>query len=242
MEVTSGATADVIEEELLARLGGHPVLREIDALSEQRFVEMLLQRRFISLVFPVIYDMGIDALAEADGLKLVRQILREEYPDESGDEPSHREDLVADLITLGITRGQVLASRPTSVTASVLADTLDQMADATTDPTGVKVWTMLRFWGEVVVSVEYGEYWKRMKAAFATAGRESRFYYPHHSHDGSEPLACASVEKIDDPDATHSCRMGGCLKRLLDATGAEDRFAEVEARVLELRLRFYDQF
>jgi hypothetical protein len=42
--------------------------------------------------------------------------------------------------------------------------------------------TILRFWGEVLVSVEYGELWRRM-ARHLTSDGENRsvFYYPHHS-------------------------------------------------------------
>jgi hypothetical protein len=44
--------------------------------------------------------------------------VREEYPDPSGNTPSHHEDLVHDLIALGATRVQILGCRP-EVTAAV---------------------------------------------------------------------------------------------------------------------------
>ena len=97
--------------------------------------------------------------------------------------------------------------------------------------------TIIRFWGEVLVSVEYGEFWRRMEARFAAAGAVSRFYHPHHHHDGRDPLAAAAPDS-----ATHSGRLGACLVRLLDDASGEDRFARTEARVLALRLEFYDQF
>ena len=68
----------------------------------------------------------------------------------------------------------------------------------------------------------------------------SRFYHPHQHHDGREPLASASAGS-----RTHSGRLGSCLAGLLGAAdGGDDaeRFARVEARVLALRMRFYDQF
>ena len=60
-----------------------------------------------------MYDVGIDGLdGSRPRSRLVREILREEYPDPSGATPSHREDLVADLLALGATREQVLAVAP----------------------------------------------------------------------------------------------------------------------------------
>lgn len=230
-------TPDVAEAELLARLTEHPVLRDLDSLEHAQFMRLLLQRRFLSLVFTVMYDIAIDALTDPIAITLVREILREEYPDSSGATPSHREDLVTDLIVLGATRAQILGCRPTDVTASVVTETLALMCDAAADLSDVKVLTILRLWGEILVSVEYGEYWKRMEAQFASTGARSRFYMGHLLHDGCEPLATAS-----DASETHSGRLGWCLKRLLVGDLALEQFVEVEEQVLALRLRFYDQF
>jgi hypothetical protein len=171
----------------------------------------------------------------------VREILREEYPDASGGTPSHREDLVCDLLALGATREQILASRPTPVTAGVIAETLELMLDAAAADGDVRVLTLLRFWGEVLVSVEYGEFWRRMEGPFRAWGVASRFYRPHHQHDGCEPLATAS-ESESESLATHSGRLGGCLVRLLASDGDAQEFARTEQAVLAARMRFYDQF
>jgi hypothetical protein len=227
--------ADELEHQLLDRLIGHTALQNIEALPQQQLLQMLLQRRFISHIFTTVYDIGIDGLANSDALKVARQIVREEYPDPSGRKPSHREDLVDDLIILGATRAEVLASRPTAATTSTVIETLDLIADAAADPSDVPALTMLRFWGEVVVSVEYGKYWRRIAEAFQAPDRRSRFFYEHYSHDGCEPLTGASMR-------THSGRLGVCLREMLRAPGAFAAFADVETRVLETRLRFYDQF
>ncbi len=229
--------ADCVEDELLARFTSHPVLRGIEDIGQDAFLEILLQRRFLSLMFPVMYDVGIDGLTDPTAIKVVREILREEYPDPSGETPSHREDLVADLVTLGATRAQVLGSRPTAVTGAVIEGSFALIAEATERATDLELMTIIRFWGEVLVSVEYGEFWRRMEGRFADAGAVSRFYHPHHHHDGRDPLATAG-----DDAATHSGRLGACLVRLLAADDGEQRFAATEERVLALRLDFYDQF
>jgi hypothetical protein len=229
--------ADDIEGELLARFTAHPVFTEIERLPQETFLDVLLQRRFLSLLFAVVYDVGIDGLTDRTALVLVREILREEYPDPSGNTPSHREDLVHDLLALGATRQQVLTCRPSAVTAAVVEGTLALVADAGARGSDLELMTILRFWGEVLVAVEYGEFWRRMRAGFDAARTPSRFYRPHHDHDGRDPLATAAESAL-----THSGRLGACLVRMLADEGAEERFAETERRVLELRLEFYDQF
>ncbi|HWC27907.1 MAG TPA: hypothetical protein VG474_15055 [Solirubrobacteraceae bacterium] len=226
------------EAELLRRFTAHELFRDVERIALGDLLEVLLQRRFLSLLFPVVYDIGIDGLTDPAALALVREILREEYPDATGNTPSHREDLVGDLLALGATREQILAARPTAVTARVVEETLALMLDAAAADGDVPVLTILRFWGEVLVSVEYGEFWRRIGGRFGAIGVPSRFYHPHHHHDGREPLSTAS-----EASDTHSGRLGWCLARLLgEADGAIEQFARAEQQVLATRLRFYDQF
>ena len=226
------AQADGVEGALLQRLTGHPVLRRAGALSRTEIAAILLQRRFISMIFTPVYDMGIDALTGSDALQVAREIVREEYP---AGRKSHREDLVDDLLTLGLTRSDVLASRPTAATLATIGETLELMADATIDESGVRVLAMLRFWGEVVVSVEYGVFWSAMQPWFDAADRASSFYFEHYSHDGCEQLVTASSR-------THSGRLGVCLRQMLRGPAAVAAFTEVETQVVQARVRFYDQF
>lgn len=225
--------ADASEAELLAHFTEHPLFRDIEQLAGDAFLEVLLQRRFLSLLFTVIYDIAIDGLTDTASRRLVRVLLREEYPDAAGKTPSHREDLVHDLISLGATKTQILATRPSPATASVILETLELMSDAVSAEDDIGVLTILRFWGEVLVAVEYGQFLPRMQATFESS--QSRFYYPHFSHDGCEPLEVAS-------DFTHSGQLGICLMRLLTTDGAVEQFVRTERQLLAGRMRFYDQF
>ena len=224
--------ADRAEQRLLARLTSHPLLREAGALSHEQLVEVLLQRRFISMIFTPVYDMGIDALSMPAALDVAREIVREEYP---AGRPSHREDLVADLLALGATKRQILGCRPTPATAATLVETFELMGEAAAGDDDIGVLGMLRFWGEVVVAVEYGQFWKAIAPHLSTPARASRFYEAHYTHDGCEPLATASAK-------THSGRLGVCLRELLISHSGADALAKVQTRVVESRLRFYDQF
>jgi hypothetical protein len=224
--------ADRTEKKLLSRLIDHPVLQHADALAPEQLIDVLLQRRFISMIFTPVYDMGIDALSTQAALEVAREIVREEYP---AGKPSHREDLVVDLISLGATKHQILACRPTPSTTSMLIETLELMGEAAADGDDVRVLGMLRFWGEVVVAVEYRQFWKAIAPHFSTKGHRSRFYHAHYSHDGCEPLATASSR-------THSGRLGVCLRELLVSPNTVRAVSQLETRVVESRQRFYDQF
>jgi hypothetical protein len=230
-------SADEAESELLASFTAHAVFTGIEHLDDETFLEVLLQRRFLSLLFPVVYDIAIDGLSDPTAIRLVREILREEYPDVTGATPSHREDLVADLRALGATRAQVLAARPTQTTTGVIEETLALMLDAAALLGDLGVLTILRFWGEVLVSVEYGEFWRRMRGSFEAAGVASRFYHPHHHHDGREPLARASPTS-----STHSGRLGARLALQLRDEGATEAFSRIEQQLIATRMRLYDQF
>ncbi|MFD9903396.1 hypothetical protein [Streptomyces sp. NPDC059063] len=231
---------DRFEDDLIERFEKHPVLANITLLPDDVFAAILLQRRFVSLAFTPSYDLAIDLLDDEVGLRIARIILREEYPDSHGHTRSHREDMTEDLYRLGIPRRTVVTSRPTDATTKVLADTLELIADAgAEDDADVRLLTLLRFWGEVLVSVEYGRLWERMGPAMTQDGENrSCFYYPHYVHDAkAHPLATGSLLST-----THSDRLGARLGELLAREPSADGFREIEERSLRLKTDFYDQF
>jgi hypothetical protein len=247
-EATDLHRLDALEDGLIARFRDHAVLAHMARLREADFQAVLLQRRFLSLAFTPAYDLAIDLLQDEGARRVARTILREEYPDGSGHTRSHREDMTEDMTALGITRRALVESRPTAATRRTIARTLDLVADAgrRPDPTDadLRIVTLLRFWGEILVAVEYARMWERMAPAFtAGGGNTSRFYYPHHVHDAkAHPLAGVSLLST-----THSDRLATRLVELLrrvpaGAGAAAAAFAEAEQRALRLKEAFYDQF
>jgi hypothetical protein len=103
----------------------------------------------------------------------------------------------------------------------------------------LRLLTTLRFWGEVLVSVEYGQMWSWMAPRFEVNGEnQSRFYYPHYMHDAkAQPLTTTSPLA-----STHSDRLGVRLAELLADQRYWSSFMEVEAEILRLKCAFYDQF
>ncbi|MET9852882.1 hypothetical protein ABZY57_08050 [Streptomyces sp. NPDC006450] len=239
---------DGFENGLIERFEEHPVLANITRLPDEDFTALLLQRRYVSLAFTPSYDLAIDLLRDAEGLRIARFILREEYPGATGHAPSHREDMTEDLRRLGVSREALVASRPTAATKRAITDTLELIADAGGHADAdLRLLTFLRFWGEVLVSVEYGRLWERMGPLFTSGGdgrNRSRFYHPHLVHD-AKTHSLATVSMLSD---THSDRLAARVTELLaradgaGGTAGADAFRETEERALLLKARFYDQF
>jgi hypothetical protein len=229
---------DEFEDVLIDRFRGHPFLREVDRLPDLDLHKALLQRRFLSLAFTMAYDLAIDLLTDEPSSRIARVIIREEYPDGAapGSTPSHREDMMTDLLRLGVPRAELVRSRKSPATAAVIDATMELISTAGESAhADVELLTFLRFWGEVLVSVEYGELWRRIGPVL---GDKSVFYYPHFVHDRkSRPLAAASPLSI-----THSDQMGLRLAQLIDSTGAHDHFRDTEEAVIAIKTAFYDQF
>jgi len=231
---------DAFEDELIEGFAQHPVLANVALLPDDDFAAILLQRRFVSLAFTPSYDLAIDLLRDEAGRRIARTILREEYPDSNGHTPSHREDMTHDLFQLGISRRALVETRPTAATKKAIGDTLELIADAGAhDNADLRLLTLLRFWGEVLVSVEYGRLWERMGPVLTRdGGNRSRFYYPHHVHDAkAHPLAAVSLLST-----THSDRLAMRLNDLLAREESTDCFKETEERALQLKASFYNQF
>lgn len=231
---------NAFEDGLIEQFRQHPVLVNLDALSDSGFAGVLLQRRFISLAFTPAYDLAIDLLRDDVVVRTARLILREEYPDSRGYTPSHREDMRDDMFALGITRAEFARTRPTPETVNAITATMGLIADAGAhEHADLRLLTILRFWGEVLVSVEYGQMWRRMQPRLVVDGvNRSRFYYPHHIHDAkAHPIASMSPLA-----STHSDRLGIRLSEMLASAEHHASFIEVEEQVLRLKTGFLDQF
>jgi hypothetical protein len=234
---------DDFEDELIERFRQHPVFRGVDRIPEDAFHDILLQRRFLSHTFTTVYDLAIDLLTDERAVRIARVIIREEYPDDksSGPPPSHREDMKSDILRLGVSWRRFVESRPSAETGQVINDVFALILDAATgDHANAKLVTILRFWGEILVSVEYDELWRRMEKRLLVDGENrSLFYYPHLKHDAkTRPLAEASPLSL-----THSDQLGVRLSQLIRATpDTWESFKAVESAVFEYKTRFYDQF
>ncbi|RZS43615.1 hypothetical protein EV193_102596 [Herbihabitans rhizosphaerae] len=233
---------DEFENAQIERFRQHAVFRELETLPEPTLHALLLQRRFVSLAFTAFYDLAIDLLTDERAAQIARVILREEYPDDKapGRTPSHRELMRDDILRSGVSREALVASRPSEATKTAITGALSLIAtSAAADHPDVRLVTCLRFWGEILVSVEYEELWRRLESRLVVAGENrSTFYYPHMVHDAKvHPIAAASALSL-----THSDQLGTRLSELLDSPAGVQGFRETESAIVELKSGFYDQF
>jgi len=255
------ADLDRRENELIEDFKNHFFFQNIqntEIISSSLFLDMLCQRRFISLAFTPMYDMAIDYLMDDSAKRIARIILREEYPDNrgrTGTTPSHREDLVSDIITLselaGLPRSRhtILTIEPSVETKVTLEETLSlffkSYPDEDEDLFQVRVLTILRFWGEILISTEYGELWKRMSALGLSedGAKQSIFYHTHFRHDAKRyPLT-----KLPPTATTHADRLARKLSKYFgDEKKPRPKAVEhcylVSNDIVKIKLNFYNQF
>lgn len=235
------ADLDRYEDALIQQFKQQRCFQRIPTFSDEQFFQILLQRRFLSLAFTPVYDMAIDALTDPKAKQIARRILREEYPGERGTVPSHREDLMSDLLQIGLTRSAIFNATPSPATLMVIRETFALFVGDLDDTFyQVKLLTILRFWGEVLIAAEYEMLWERLQALglTVTGPQRSRFYYLHFTHDAKQkPLTHLSLI-----GSTHSDLLAVCLKTLLTSEQAIAHCAKVEEKILTIKTAFYAHF
>lgn len=237
---------DVSEQELLTAFLACPVLRRFAQLSRVHALEVLLQRRFVSLAITPLYDMAIDAVEDAAARRCLREILREEYP--ANDRPTHREDLVHDLHALGASWEQIVSTAISGATAHSIKRLFAALRkEETRDLYEVKTLSLVRFAGEVLVSAEYESIWPALRAlglrtSGESGGTASRFYEPHMRHD-------ARVFRFGEQNRrlgrrSHSDQLTELLRTRVLAGGAAALEYCIRSMELAAQIKgdFYEQF
>lgn len=229
------------EDELIKSFGEQAFFQKLNQLSWAEINHVLLQRRFISHIFTPIYDLIIDGLSDAEAKKIVRVLIREEYPDSQGNMPSHREDLIYDLENLGIEKTEILASRPSPQTTQFITDSLEFVYKLSNEKNeslrNLGLLLMVRFWGEILISVEYKLLWSRLSERLNK--KNSRFYYQHYIHDQKK-------KGLDDLQTTlqsHADRTSILIIKYIENNqDGFDFFKSTEKSLFDLKNSFYTQF
>lgn len=235
-----------LEMDLIYKLKSHSLFIQLNALTWQDFLAILIQRRFLSLSIVNIYELAIDALTDELAKQTVREILHEEYPRNTKGIPlpSHRELLFQDLLNLGATSEMILTTLETTTTREVRLQSYQLMTDCFGKTEAqIQLIAFLRFWAEVLVAVEYSCLWQRISERLACKNSEdkprSEFYYFHMIHDsrnsdvGQENLLGG---------LTHSQELGIHLKRMISSPEVLDLCITVEKKAYLLKDKFYNQF
>lgn len=124
------AKLDRFEDELILKFRNHDVFQKLETMPLDDFLNILIQRRFLSYEITNCYDLSIDGLNNKKAIEIARQIVREEYPGLNGKVPSHREDLMHDLLALGAKKSKILKSIPTQTTCQTIESTKKLITDA----------------------------------------------------------------------------------------------------------------
>ena len=235
-----------LEDLLIGNFNKHPVFTNLNKIAWDDFLTILIQRRFLSLYIVNVYEFVIDALLDKNIKKVVRNILSEEYPRNTKGIPllSHRELLFQDLLNLGATYETILKTAESSATKKVRENSFQLMgACLESKYPQVGLITFLRFWAEVLVSVEYNCLWKRISERLSSTKTvnkaRSEFYYFHMIHDaknsdiGKESLLGG---------LTHSQEMAVHLRQLIVSEDILGECMRIEKSVYEIKYKFYDQF
>jgi hypothetical protein len=234
------------EISLIEKFMSHPLFIHLDAIAWNDFLEILIQRRFLSLFIVNIYEFVIDSLADREIKRTVRGILNEEYPRNSKGVPlpSHRELLFQDLLNLGATYETILTTRETPVTQLVRDESYRLMVSCLGEEyCQVGLVAFLRFWAEVLVSIEYSCLWKRISERLSNGQSDnkvrSEFYYFHMIHDSRN----SDIGKESFLGGlTHSQELAIHLQRLISSEEALLYCTHIEQSVYQLKYQFYDQF
>ncbi len=235
-----------LEIDLITKLRSHALFTQINTLSWQDFLAILIQRRFLSLSIVNVYELAIDALTDQPAKQTVREILHEEYPRNTKGIPlpSHRELLFQDLLNLGATPEMILTTPETTITREVRMQSYQLMLDCLGKTEAqIQLIAFLRFWAEVLVSVEYSCLWQRISERLDSKNSEdksrSEFYYFHLIHDsrntdiGQENLLGG---------LTHAQELAIHLKRLMLSSEVLDLCITLEKKAYLLKYKFYNQF
>ena len=234
------------EVSLIEKFRSHPLFTQIDAIAWHDLLEILIQRRFLSLSIVNIYEFVIDALADQEIKRTVRGILNEEYPRNTKGIPllSHRELLFQDLLNLGATSEMVLATPETPATRMIRDESYKLMVSCLGEKYGqVGLIALLRFWAEVLVSVEYSCLWQRISERLSDGQSShkarSEFYYFHMIHDRR---SCDIGKESFLGGLTHAQELAIHLQGLIVSEDALLYCINLEENAYQLKCQFYDQF
>jgi hypothetical protein len=239
-------TLNDFEISLIKQFKSHPLFQQMDAIAEQELLTILVQRRFLSLSIVNLYEFVIDALTDEQIKRTVRGILNEEFPRNTKGVPlpSHRELLFQDLLNLGATSEMILTTPETLVTRKVRDESYQRVVSCLREKhCQLGLIAFLRFWAEVLVSVEYSCLWPRISERLSNGQvqpkHRSEFYYFHMIHDNRK--SDIGHESILG-GLTHSQELAIHLKKLISSEDALVYCLNLQENAYQLKYQFYDQF
>ena len=239
---------DIAEDQGIKELRDCILRLNPSTTTREKFYEILLQRYWVSEEFTHIYDTALNRLTPASlaARPIIRRIIREEYPyeDASYQTPSHREDLVTDLLNAGISWEQFSKTKPSRQTGRVILDARATINCYGGEPEGdILLLTYLRFWGEILTAIEYDTLYPRIEKLLNK--KESCFYLYHKLHD--EKHHALNGAEHSTVALTHADVLGKVLAKQLtldnsSLAGKVNHALRATKKALRNKINFYKQF
>ncbi len=216
------------EDELIRRFHQHPFFAHFSALSDRDLKEYLTQKWFLSQNFVPWYDRAINGLNDEEAKAVLKKIVQDETPLGA---PSHREDLLADLEFIGISREKVLTAKPRRDTLKAIHKLNELVAYSGGPNHDLRVMSALRTAGEILVAEEYRHVVPELERRYGLTPERSRFYAPHFYHD-----------RKDSETGQHTHSFESVLERMISSEDKLQVATESAERAFRHRLHFHDQF
>jgi hypothetical protein len=179
----------------------------------------------------------------------LREIIQEEYPQGM---PSHREDLVTDLIQLGVKHLEIKKTVPTKKTVTAIKEAFESIITFSHNEnfSDIMLLAFLRYWGEVLTALEYELFWPRIKKLLD--GKNSVFYSAHIAHD-KDSYELDTITRTHEEGFTHADKLGRGLAEVITITqrkyqATEDKNAAINSAIQAIKcstknkIDFYHQF
>lgn len=216
--------------------------------SKREFHKILNERKRLSWEFEKIYNTLVIIVDDAAAKEKIREIISYEFPIGV---PSHREELIEELVQIGVKRQRAVDMRCSSTTLAAIHK-VNKVTEGMCRQKNrqIRALTFLRSWGEISTSLEYKIYWdlflsKHLKKYGDDHDHrdvpESRFYWFHFEHD-------KAVSKISDMHEdhcgthTHADDLGAAIAHTDISSVSENELKNMIGLSIEIKLEFYKQF
>ncbi len=209
---------------------------DLSRLSDNQFRELLLQRRLFALHFTPSYEQVLAGLEDEEAKIIIRDLIREEYP--SSKTPTHREDIVYDLMQTGLSKKHILTSKPTPNTNNAIKQLQELIAYQHNNYDIIGLIT-LRIVYEVSVAEEFQIYMQELEKRFGITPEKSRFYQPHFEHD----LKRTALQGNGRSEGwiSHSDGFNEALARLVDTEEKLALAMNTIDKAMKIKLGFYEK-
>lgn len=224
------------ENALIARARDYLASAKLEDFSKADFEKLLLQRRLVSFQFTPIYDEAICFLDNKSARNAIKWLRNEEYP---RNEPSHREELIRDLNTLGIDNGRIASEKVSPDTCRSISGLYELVRPRIHESArnyDLRCLAGLRMAEEILVSEEYRLLIDEMARRYELKPEHLNFYNTHFEHDAKKvPLGTRGK--------SHSDVLGMIIAKSLSDESSLRIFTKAQEEAYKARIvDFYKQF